>query len=420
MEILSTISATLRSGFSLAAIGRQVFEALLTNITEGQVHLVLPDKTESKYGEENAKLRTKITVLDNNFFARLVKSADIGFAEAYIMGEITVDNLTTLLKIFIFNRDRMNGLDTNFAWFGHLLDKFSHWQQANSLGQAQDNVAAHYDLSNDLFQTFLDPTMSYSCAIFKSDKETLEQAQMNKIRTVIDKAKIKSTDHVLEIGSGWGALAMEAVRRTGCRVTSITLSVEQKQLADKRIAEAGLSDHIEIKLIDYRQVEGQFDKIISVEMIEQVGHEFLPVYFKTIERLLKPNGIAVIQAITMPDFRYDAYLKSCDFIQKYIFPGTVCPSITAMVNAISGHTQLILYDLENIGAHYARTLRMWNDNLKANVKRVAQLGFDDKFMRTWDYYFCYCEAGFATRTLGDVHMVLSRTCNLAMSEGVPE
>ena len=314
----------------------------------------------------------------------------------------------------------MNNLDTGYAWLNHVLDKVVHWSLANVVGKAKDNVAAHYDLSNDMFALFLDPTMSYSSAFFTSEKETLEQAQMNKIRMMIRKAHVKSTDHVLEIGSGWGALAMEAVRMTGCRVTSLTLSEEQKKLADERIAAAGLSDRIEIKLSDYRDFQGTFDKVISVEMIEQVGHEFLGTYFKCIERFLKPDGIAVIQAITLADHRYAGYLKGCDFIQKYIFPGSCLPCISAMTDALARETELVVDDIENIGPHYARTLRMWQDAFNANADKVRALGFDERFIRMWNYYFSYCEAAFATRTIGDVQLVLARPGAMELSEGVPE
>jgi cyclopropane-fatty-acyl-phospholipid synthase len=407
------------SGLSLKAFGRKVFLDTCKHIKEGSLEVILPDKTFHSFGDANSKLKATLTILEDSFFQRILSQADIGFAEAFMDGDVQVSDLTKFLIILIKNRDNMGNLDTNFAWLGHMIDKFYHWRLANTPSQARANVSAHYDLSNEMFQTFLEPTMTYSCAFFKSENETLEQAQFNKIRKIIEKARIRSTDHVLEVGSGWGALAIEAVRMTGCRVTSLTLSVEQQELAQKRIAEAGLSDRIEIKLCDYRNVEGQFDRIISIEMIEQVGHEFLGSYFATCEKLLKKDGIFVLQAITMPDFRYDSYLKGCDFIQKYIFPGTCVPSITAMINAITQNTQLILDDLENIGPHYARTLRTWNENFKSNAKKIAQFGFDEKFQRTWEYYFCYCEAGFATRTLGDVQMVLTRTVNENLNEGIP-
>ena len=323
-------------------------------------------------------------------------------------------------QVLVFNRDYMNNLDTGYAWLNHMLDTLMHWGVANVLGKAKDNVAAHYDLSNEMFQLFLDPTMTYSCALFRDENETLEQAQLNKIRQMITKAHVKSTDHVLEIGSGWGALAMEAVRMTGCRVTSLTLSEEQKKLADERIAAAGMSDRIEIKICDYRELQGTFDKIISVEMLEQVGHEFLGTFFKCCDRLLKPEGIAVIQVITLPDYRYADYIKGCDFIQKYIFPGGSCLSVTAFANALTSSSRFVIDDIENIGFHYARTLRMWQELFNSNADRIRQLGFDDKFLRTWNYYFSYCEAGFATRTLGAIQVVFARPGTLELAEGLPK
>jgi len=407
-------------GFTLQALGKKVFFDLLQNVQDGYLEVALPNNKSHFFGQPKSKIQGKIIVVDEAFFGRLVTNGDLGFAEAFIQGEIQVPDLTQVFKILVQNRENMSNLDSRFAWFGHLMDKAVHWRNSNTLTQAQENVSAHYDLSNEMFATFLDNTMTYSCAYFKNEEETLEQAQINKIRLMIEKAKLKPEHHLLEIGSGWGALAMEAVRMTGCRVTSLTLSKEQKALADARIAAAGLSDRIEIKICDYRLMEGTFDRIISVEMLEQVGHEFLGTFFKTCENLLKPNGIAVIQVITMPESRYEAYLKGCDFIQKYIFPGGHCPSVNAMVAAMTQSTSLTLEHLENIGPHYAKTLRLWCENFKNNSKKLAQMGFDERFQRIWEYYLCYCEAGFATRSIGDVQIVITRPNNLDLSEGVPE
>ncbi|MDX9755210.1 MAG: cyclopropane-fatty-acyl-phospholipid synthase family protein, partial [bacterium] len=239
-------------------------------------------------------------------------------------------------------------------------------------------------------------------------------AQKNKLRTVILKARNQASDHVLEIGSGWGGFAMEAVRQTGCRVTTLTLSTEQKALAEQRIAEAGLADRIEVKLCDYRHMQGQFDKIISIEMIEAVGHEFLGAYFQQLDRLLKPDGLVVIQAITIPDQRYDLYRKEGDWLQKYIFPGAVVPSLQALVNAMTRHSSLMVESLENIGPHYAPTLAAWRERLHTHKDAILALGFDTRFFRMWNYYFSYCEAGFATRTLNDLHLVLTRPNNKSL------
>ena len=333
-----------------------MFLNVLENVEIGHIEVEFPDGTTRSFGDSSAPadLRSRLVVRDAAFFSRLVHSADLGFAEGFIAGEADVTDLTALIKVFIFNRDRMGNLDTRFAWAGHLLARISHLRAANVIGKAQENVSAHYDLSNDLFETFLDPSMTYSCAIFESEEESLETAQLRKIRRVLDKARIKPGAHLLEIGSGWGALSIEAARSYGCRVTTLTLSREQKALADQRIAAAGLSDRIEVRLCDYRLLEGQFDAIVTVEMAEQVGHDFLGAFFAVCERLLKPDGVIVHQIITMPDYRYNDYLRGCDFIQKHIFPGTCSPSITAIMNAVTDNTKLVLENLENIGPHYAR------------------------------------------------------------------
>jgi len=230
---------------------------------------------------------------------------------------------------------------------------------------------------------------------------------------MIQKARIRAEDHVLEIGCGWGAFAIQAVRQTGCRVTAITLSTEQLQLAKERVKAAGLEDKISIELVDYRKVEGQYDKIVSIEMLEAVGHEFLANFFEVCDSLLKPNGLLVVQVITVPDFRYDKYRKSCDFIQKYIFRGGICPSLSALTNAMKT-SKFTVEQLENIGPHYAKTLRRWRENFIGNKDKIFSLGFDNVFFRKWIYYFCYCEAGFASRTLGDLQIIFTRPCNASL------
>lgn len=419
-NVFSYATDFFQSGFKLQALGKRVFFDMCQKIVDGEVEVLLPSGETHEFGKKGSKLYSKLTILNENFFGRLVTSGDIGFSEAFIEHEIEVSNLTALFKILIQSRDNLNDLDPSLTFFGNLLDTLTHWGKANTVTRAQQNISAHYDLSNEMFETFLDKTMCYSSGVFNNENETLEEAQYNKLRQIVTKAKLKPEHHLLDIGCGWGALAMEAVKMTGCRVTGLTLSKEQKELAEKRIADAGMSDKIEIKLCDYRLVEGKFDRIISIEMLEHVGHEFYGVYFKTCEKLLKPNGIAVIQVITMPENRYEAYLKGVDFIQKYIFPGGNLPSVNAMVAAMSKDTNLTLESLENIGPHYARTLRIWCENFEANSEKLVGMGFDMRFQRIWEYYLCYCEAGFASRTLGDVQMVVTRPNNLELSEGIPE
>ena len=257
---------------------------------------------------------------------------------------------------------------------------------------------------NNLFQ---DPTMTYSSAFWKDPRESLEQAQVNKLRKMIERVQLTKDDHLLEIGSGWGSLAIEAVKTTGCRVTTVTLSTEQKALAEERIKALGLEDRIEVLLIDYRDLKGQYDKIISIEMLEAVGHEFLPTYFESCYRLLRPGGRMAFQVITTQNKNYEVYRRGCDFIQKYIFPGSLCPSVNAVLDAIEKSSKFVVAETENIGYHYARTLKEWRDNFLANKKNLLNLGYDDVFIRKWDYYFSYCEAGFGAEYLGDYQIVLT-------------
>jgi cyclopropane-fatty-acyl-phospholipid synthase len=349
-------------------------------------------------------------------------------------GEIEIDDLTSFFMIMIKNR---NASDTSsiLFWLGSLWSRVQHrFGRANNISNAQQNIHEHYDLSNEMFETFLDPTMMYSCAVFEKPEDSLHQAQITKLHKIIREADIKSTDHVLEIGSGWGSFAIEAVKKTGCRVTTgspgqhtllwrasvlnlyfstclVTISEEQYALAKQRIEEAGLQDRIDLKFLDYRKIEGKFDKVVSIEMIEAVGHEFLPEYFATIDKCLKPDGVAYIQAITYPDSRYEQYRRGCDFIQKYIFPGGLCPSITAMADAMTKSSSLQIEHLDNIGIHYAQTLRLWRDNFIANREKILKLGFPESFIRRWLYYFAYCEAGFETKVLGTLHLLLTRPGN---------
>lgn len=316
---------------------------------------------------------------------------------------------------------------------------------SNNLKNARLNISAHYDISNEMFAAFLSPDMTYSCPIWlpksnpKSDLETLYDAQMRKLDRFIDNTHIKGSDHVLEIGTGWGSFAMRAVQRTGCRVTSLTLSIEQKELADERIREAGMSENITVLLCDYRSLEtpetGPFDKIVSIEMLEAVGKEYLVTYFKCVDKLLKKEGgIACFQCITMPDARYEAYAKSDDFIRRYIFPGGHLPAVSELVSSIQTASggSLVVDSVENIGPHYAKALRLWRQSFLEEwdgkikpqlIKEKGHEGMDDEgaeiFKSKWDYYFRYSEAGFSTKTLGDVIITVGREGAVQMMEDVP-
>ena len=304
----------------------------------------------------------------------------------------------------------------------------------NSLSNATLNIAAHYDLSNEMFAGFLSDDMTYSCPIWKlrgpgkQSSESLYDAQIRKLDHIADQARIKSTDHVLEIGTGWGSFAIRAVQRLGCRVTSLTLSKEQKELAERRISEAGLKYRITVLLCDYRlhkpEIGGVYDKIVSIEMLEAVGRDYLNTYFSCMDRFLKRDGgIAVFQCITIPEARYEAYSRSDDFIRKYIFPGGHLPSVAQLIASINAGSKghLIVDNVSNIGPHYARTLRTWKENFLSNFAtfRAELKGDPEAFRRKWEYYFTYCEAAFNTKTLGDHIITVAREGALEQLEGVP-
>jgi len=408
--LISPLKAT------LSKIGSAIFlGSFLPRMKVGCIRVELPDGSVKEFGDLKSELRGHLKINNDNFFVNVLIHADIGFSEAFMYSDCDTNDLTKLIHLFLENREYLDNLDTSFAWAGHIFDYFGHSQHKNTEENSVVNIRSHYDLSNDVFQTFLDPTMTYSCAYFGSPDDTLEVAQIKKITKIIQKARITADDHVLEIGCGWGTFAIRAVRQTGCRITAITISVEQQTLARERVKAAGLEDKISIELIDYRSITGQFDKIVSIEMLEAVGHEYLGTFFEACDKLLKPNGLLVVQVITVPDFRYDKYRKSCDFIQKYIFQGGNCPSLSALTNAMKSSSKFTVEQLENIGPHYAKTLCLWKDTFIANKDKITALGFDSVFFRKWIYYFCYCEAGFASRTLGDLQIIFTRPCNNSLT-----
>ncbi|KAG6393072.1 hypothetical protein SASPL_147302 [Salvia splendens] len=376
-------------------------------------------------------LKVTLRVHTPHFYWKVAKEADLGLADAYINGDFSFvdknEGLLNLFMLFIANRD----LNTSTAqpnnkrgWWTPMLFTsavasakyfFQHVSRQNTVTQARRNISRHYDLSNELFSLFLDVTMTYSCAIFKSEGEDLKIAQLRKISLLIEKAKISKDDHILEIGCGWGTLAIEVVKRTGCKYTGITLSEQQLQYAELKVKEAGLQDHIKFLLSDYRQLPNnvKYDRIISCEMLEAVGHEFMEEFFRCCESVLAINGLLVLQFISIPDERYDEYRCSSDFIKEYIFPGGCLPSLSRVTSAMAAASRFCVEHLEDFGIHYYQTLRCWRENFLKNESQIKDLGFNDKFIRTWEYYFDYCAAGFKTCTLGNYQIVFSRPGNVA-------
>ncbi|KAJ2325717.1 hypothetical protein IWW51_002649 [Coemansia sp. RSA 2702] len=440
-------------------VRKQVFVTLGATTT-GSITIEENGESVTFGNAEDSGPHVHLTILSEQFWVRLMLVQDLGFAEAYMAGEVSVSSLVDFVRFYIYNRVGIDSTCSSFA-VGSLL-YLANTRFGNSLRNAINNVSAHYDLGNEMFEMFLDSTMTYSCAIWDSSDDTLEAAQLRKLDMLIDKAHLKSTDYVLDLGCGWGSLSMRAVERTGCRVLGITLSTEQKEIAERRIAQAGMSDRIEIMLIDYRKLDPNaycFDKIISIEMIEQVGHEYLPTFFEQCHRLLDPrHGVLAIQMIAMNEERYNEYRHGVDFINKHIFPGGHCPSISAAITAATDGSsgKLMLESAANFPDHYARTLRVWREQflkcfsdiqnctspknpqllyqehglVRERVNTLAadtstehipqtniesQPGFDNVFRRKWEYYFAYCEAAFATRALGCAHLVFTRTYNEELS-----
>ena len=353
----------------------------------------------------NGVPRATIEVVSPRFYRRTLLGGDLGFAESYAKSEWFTDNLTNLISILILNKEKLSGLNIGWNFMTKIFARIGHWRRRNTLSGSKRNIQEHYDLSNEMFMTFLDETMTYSCGFFENENDSLYQSQINKIDKILDKVNLEAGDHLLEIGSGWGALAKRAVDRTGCKVTTITLSERQYTYVKKLIKEENLEYNINIELMDFRKMEGAYDKIVSVEMIEAIGFDLFNPYFAKIESLMKPGGRAAIQAITYPDENYDVYRKGCDFIQKFIFPGSLLPSVAAMKNSVR-LTEMEVEDLERIGPHYATTLNLWNKNFNGNIEDIKKLGFDQYFINLWNYYFSYCEAGFANGTIDDVQLVL--------------
>lgn len=398
----------------LQKFGLVVFRKLIQKWKKGGIELLLPHGEKFLLGSDSD--RVQVQIKDYRFFNEILFEGDIGFGKAYMLGYWDTDQLTKLLSLFTENQNEAEDHGVGLSWLGELFQRWGHKLRANTLKGSQKNIHAHYDLGNDFYRLFLDPTMSYSCAIYTNPQENLEKAQHNKIQRLLQKLRLQPSDHLLEIGTGWGTLAIEATKTYGCQVTSVTISKEQFKFAKERIKQENLEHKIEIRFQDYRTIQGQYDKIVSVEMLEAVGHEHLPVFFKRCDEILRPNGLLVLQVISMVDQKYEQYRKSCDWIQKYIFPGSLLPSLTILTQTMTKASRFMVEHLENIGIHYAQTLREWNQRFQANWSDIEKLGFDEQFRRKWEYYFCYCEAGFQSRAIGDLQLVLTRSHNNSLPQ----
>lgn len=382
----------------------------LAGIEQGHLTIYLADE-EIRLGQSDADLQACIQVVDPHFFEAAVLGGSVGTAESYMAGEWQTEDLTTLIRLLVRNRHLVDDMEKGLARVTGWMMQTVHWLRRNTRQGSRDNIAAHYDLGNDLFELFLDRDhMMYSSALFYDESDTLEQAQFNKLSRLCDKLDLQPDDHLLEIGTGWGGCAVFAALHYGCRVTTTTISREQYDLALKRVAELDLQDKVSVLLEDYRDLKGQYDKLISIEMVEAVGHHFINDFFQRCSDLLKPDGLAIIQAITLEDHRYQQAVKAVDFIKRYIFPGSFIPCVSVLVNA-AGKAELKLTNLEDIGPSYATTLHEWRQRFSQQTDKVRELGYDEQFIRMWEFYLCYCEGGFIERSISDVHLLFSKADN---------
>ena len=395
-------------------LARQGVLARLKDLAHGEIELV-EGETRQTYGKPTAAcpFRVILTVHRPSFFQRVAFGGDLGAAESLMDGDWSCDQLTELVRILIVNANEQVANPGKLSWLFEPFYRIGHWFNRNTKQGSRKNIAAHYDLGNDFFELFLDETRMYSCGLFEQPDSTLFEASTAKNERICRKLNLTPQDHLLEIGTGWGGFALHAAKNFGCRITTTTISREQFEFATRRIAEAGLQDRVTVVMQDYRDLRGQYDKLVSIEMIEAVGSEYFDTYFKACSQLLKPNGVFVLQGITIADQLYQGYIRRVDFIQRYIFPGGCLPSVTHVCDVLTRSTDLRLTHLEDFADHYAQTLRHWRSRFHDRIAEVKQQGFDDRFIRMWDYYLCYCEGAFLERNCGLVQMVLTKpACRL--------
>ncbi len=388
----------------------------LARMDKGCLELELPDGSRLTIGDEPEIVKARIRICDEAFYLRCILYGDIGFGEAYVDGLWDTNDITAVISWALLNVEKAPGISGNktqtlvlniLKWW----NRRKYFSRANTLKGSLQNISEHYDLSNEFFRLFLDETMTYSSAYFRRDGMTLEEAQFAKYERLCQQLHLSPADHVLEIGSGWGFGAVYMAKRYGCRVTSVTISAEQHHLATERVKAEGLEDLVEIRLEDYRKLSGQFDKIVSVEMLEAVGHKYLDTYFSKCNELLKCDGVLALQVITCPDSRYESMRNGVDWIQKHIFPGSLLPSVSAINAAINRAGEMTLVDLKDLGLHYAATLKIWFLHFNSRLDQVKAMGFDDRFVRKWNYYLCYCEAAFRMRNIHVMQLVYTRPNN---------
>ncbi|GGY81844.1 SAM-dependent methyltransferase [Marinobacter zhanjiangensis] len=414
MENIENASTT-TTGASLPVASRWARKIVLGQLRQlGAGQLVVRESgvTDQVFGDGDTRWPlAQLDVHDHSVWRDLLTGGGVGAAEAFVAGDWSTPDLTALLRFFTRNVDTMNAFEDRFSWLTKPALKGLHWLNRNTRDGSRKNISAHYDLGNDLFSLFLDPTMMYSSAVYPREDATLDEAATYKLDLICRKLDLQPDDRVIEIGTGWGGFALHAAKYYDCHVTTTTISEEQLALARAKVRQEGLEDRITLLFDDYRDLEGQFDKLVSIEMIEAVGPQFLDSYLSQISALLKPDGLALIQAITMPEQRYQRALKNVDFIQRYIFPGSFIPSFGAILESVRAETDMVMTHAEDFGFHYARTLRDWSDRFHASAGELKARGYNDDFRRLWHFYFAYCEAGFHERAIGVNQILLARPEN---------
>ncbi len=402
------------SGRTMASLAERIGLAAAARITVGGLTVVLPGGERHAFGDPSSPHQGEIHIHDDAAAVRLLLHGETGAGESYMDGQWSSPDLEALIEVAALNRSAL-ALTSGWWRFAFQVPRtIAHRARRNTKGQARKNIAAHYDLSNDLYRLFLDETMTYSSAVFETPDQSLADAQRAKYRRIAEGAGLRAGMHVLEVGSGWGGFAIYAAGEIGCRVTSVTISREQHDLARQRVHEAGLDHLVDIQMRDYRDIEGTFDAVVSIEMLEAVGAEYFDTYFESVDRMLRPGGKFSLQVITFPDVAYEAQRRGANWIQTYIFPGGLCPSLSVIERSVHG-TRLLMRGVTDIGPSYARTLRAWRTRFLENLDAVRALGFDERFIRMWEYYLALSEAGFATGLTQDAQIVLEKGRGLSGS-----
>lgn len=390
-------------------LSRRLVFKMLGQLTKG--HLILDEAGQTYcFGQSRADtdVVAHVSIKAKWVYRKLVFHGSVGAGEAYMQSGWESRDLLSVIRVFCMNQVALQAMDRRWSKLGAVFSWIFHAFNKNTLSGSRENISAHYDLSNDFFSLFLDPAMMYSSAIYPDKASTLEQASIHKLQHICQRLDLQATDHLLEIGTGWGTMAVYAAKEFGCRVTTTTISKQQYEYALAAVKQQGLEDRVRVLFKDYRQLEGTYDKLVSIEMIEAVGHRYYKEYFARCSQLLKPDGLLLIQSITIADQRYKQACKSVDFIQRYIFPGGALPSVQVISGQIADHTNMQVVGLEDITLHYADTLSDWRKNFFAKIDRVRALGFDEIFERMWEYYLCYCEGGFRERMISTVQVLAAK------------